>query len=153
MADLRFFIIAGEPSGDQLGAALMNALKRQHEGDVSFEGEKYALCEVNTDADELRLFLTDPGRGAPFGSFDNVEKQATSVGLCWKSFNNKANNRSTICTIRSNSQSETSILKREYSDEARTDNNTTTQKATYAEMVKNGKKKQPNFELKHFKNK
>ena len=48
---------------------------------------------------------------------------------------------------------ETSILKREYSDEARTDNNTTTQKATYAEMMKNGKKKQPNFELKHFKKK
>ena len=83
----------------------------------------------------------------------SAEKQATSVGLCRKSFKNKANNRSTICTIRSNSQSETSILKREYSDEARTDNNTTTQKATYAEMVKNGKKKQPKFELKHFKKK
>ena len=57
-----------------------------------------------------------------------AEKQTTSVGLCRKSINNKANNRSTICTIRSNSQSETSILKREYSNETRTDNNTTTQK-------------------------
>ena len=48
----------------------------------------------------------------------SAEKQATSVGLCRKSFNNKANNRSTVCTIRSNSQSENSILKRDHSDEA-----------------------------------
>ena len=32
----------------------------------------------------------------------SAEKQATSVGLCRKSLNNEANNRSTIRTIRSN---------------------------------------------------
>lgn len=48
--------------------------------DLSFKGERYTLCEVNTDADELRLFLTDPTRDAPFGSFDNVEAQLRDNG-------------------------------------------------------------------------
>lgn len=35
---LTFFIIAGESSGDRLGAALMNGLKAEHKGDVAFVG-------------------------------------------------------------------------------------------------------------------
>ena len=37
MGALRFFIVAGEPSGDRLGAALMGALQNLHK-DVQFEG-------------------------------------------------------------------------------------------------------------------
>ena len=35
---LTFFIIAGESSGDRLGAALMQGLKSEHDGEVSFIG-------------------------------------------------------------------------------------------------------------------
>jgi len=35
---LRLFLVAGEPSGDALGAALMTALRRETQGHVRFEG-------------------------------------------------------------------------------------------------------------------
>jgi len=48
--------------------------------DVGFKGQRYALCEINMDTDELRLFLNDPDRDAPFGSFENVEAQLRKSG-------------------------------------------------------------------------
>ena len=38
----------------------------------SFNGDKFTLCEVDASTETLRLFLTDPDTGRPFGSFDNV---------------------------------------------------------------------------------
>jgi lipid-A-disaccharide synthase len=44
MGALTFFVIAGEPSGDKLGAALMGALRQLH-GDVRFVGVGGALMQ------------------------------------------------------------------------------------------------------------
>ena len=38
MSDLKLFLIAGEMSGDRLGAALMDGLKAQASENVSFSG-------------------------------------------------------------------------------------------------------------------
>lgn len=42
--------------------------------DVAYGGESYTLCEVDPAQEDLRLFLTDPDSGTPFGSFENVSR-------------------------------------------------------------------------------
>lgn len=42
--------------------------------EVAFEGNKYSLCEVDAAQDDLRLFLTNPETGKPYGGFDNVAR-------------------------------------------------------------------------------
>ena len=43
---LTFFVVAGESSGDRLGAALMQGLKKQHDGEVEFLGVGGPLMEA-----------------------------------------------------------------------------------------------------------
>lgn len=47
---------------------------------MRFEDERYTVCTVIPSEHDLRLFLTDPARDAPFGSFANVVRQLETVG-------------------------------------------------------------------------
>ena len=48
--------------------------------DVTYEKEVYALCEVDATTADIRLFLTDPASGKPFGSFENVARHLDGQG-------------------------------------------------------------------------
>jgi len=47
--------------------------------DLSFDGDKYTLCEVDITQDDIRLFLRDPDTNRPFGTFDNVATKLASA--------------------------------------------------------------------------
>lgn len=49
--------------------------------DVAFEKTKYTLCEVDPSSEDVRLFLTNPDSGAPFGSFDNLDTHLEGQGV------------------------------------------------------------------------
>ena len=47
---------------------------------ITVEGAGYTLCEADAARDEIRLFLRDPERGTPLGSFANVERLLEAEG-------------------------------------------------------------------------
>ena len=68
---LAVFLVAAEESGDRLGAALMDALARQHSGALSFAGvgggamAAAAFCE-------MIVMTAAPAESAKKGSFSRV---------------------------------------------------------------------------------
>ena len=48
--------------------------------DTEFRGNRYSVCEVDPAAEDLRLFLYDPG-GAPYGQFEAIEARLAARGL------------------------------------------------------------------------
>ncbi|PKQ12592.1 MAG: hypothetical protein CVT70_07975 [Alphaproteobacteria bacterium HGW-Alphaproteobacteria-1] len=41
---------------------------------ITVEGAGYTLCEADAARDDIRLFLNDPTRDAPLGSFSNIDR-------------------------------------------------------------------------------
>ncbi|WP_306112849.1 MULTISPECIES: phosphodiester glycosidase family protein [unclassified Roseovarius] len=48
--------------------------------DLSFKGEVYTVCEVDAQAEDLRLFLNDPETGKPLGNFTSIENLVEEEG-------------------------------------------------------------------------
>jgi len=49
-------------------------------GQMRFEQADYTVCKAQPAEDQLRLFLTDPDSGRPYGSFENVSRQLSAEG-------------------------------------------------------------------------
>jgi uncharacterized protein YigE (DUF2233 family) len=47
---------------------------------ITFEGAGYTLCEADAARDDIRLFLNDPARGTPLGSFANADRLLAREG-------------------------------------------------------------------------
>lgn len=47
--------------------------------DETWDGNRYSVCEVDAAAEDLELFLYDPG-GAPYGDFTTLEARLASKG-------------------------------------------------------------------------
>ena len=48
--------------------------------DLSFKGEVYTVCEVDAQAEDLRLFLNDPETGKPLRNFTSIENLVEEEG-------------------------------------------------------------------------
>lgn len=48
--------------------------------DQSFEGNVYTVCEVDTETEDLRLFLNHPETGKPLGNFTSIENLIEKEG-------------------------------------------------------------------------
>ncbi len=47
---------------------------------ITFEGAGYTLCEADPARDDIRLFLNDPDRDTPLGSFANADRLLAREG-------------------------------------------------------------------------
>ena len=47
--------------------------------DMDYAGNRYTICEVDPAADDLRLFLNDPG-GKPYGHFEAIDARLAGEG-------------------------------------------------------------------------
>ncbi|MGX0904001.1 uncharacterized protein YigE (DUF2233 family) [Roseovarius sp. MBR-79] len=47
---------------------------------ITFEGAGYTLCGADAARDDIRLFLNDPTRDTPLGSFANIDRQLKPEG-------------------------------------------------------------------------
>ncbi|MBC7132278.1 MAG: phosphodiester glycosidase family protein [Roseovarius sp.] len=47
---------------------------------ITVEGAGYTLCEADAARDDIRLFLNDPARDAPLGSFANIDRVLAAGG-------------------------------------------------------------------------